>query len=548
MVLLALSACTVSKPTPAVQVLLVCNGSTVACPRGPHYLTVQSAADAASSGDWILIWPGIYHENNAEYHTGVLIAVPHLHVRGLSRSGVVIDGSSGSGRTPCPSSAARQNFAPRNGIEVFRSDDVSIENLTVCNYLSGAYGSAGNQIWWNGGDASGMMEMRGFTGAFLTATSTYRPPDSAGKHDAQYGIYAGNTAGPGTITDSYASNMAAAAFYVGACGRACDTEVSADHGTNSGVGFLGTDAGGRLLLKASIFDNNRTGIELTSLNNDDGPPPQDGRCAGNRAAPCAFIEDNSVDDNNNASAPSAFASIAVGVGISLDGGQFDTVTGNTISRNGSWGVIIGDSVGNLQGFSFSRCQGGYPNFPGSGLCLLPAVGNRVFGNKFSDDGAFGNPGNTDIANATGLHGAARPPNCVYANVAAKGNLTSSPAGIETAGGATGSCVSPGAADRAVLLTDLACGTLAVKCAMPYKRAPQSAGTPLAPFPRLSGMADPCAGIPPNPFCTGTHGQAGGDGDPRYVISLRGYSLYSPAVDFDERRDCSTFAVSGAVER
>src|SRR6516164_4790652 len=53
-------------------VLLVCNGSTVRCPAlprsaGPYYRTVQGAVDAARSGDWILIYPGVYHEKSREW-------------------------------------------------------------------------------------------------------------------------------------------------------------------------------------------------------------------------------------------------------------------------------------------------------------------------------------------------------------------------------------------------------------------------------------------------------------------------------------------------
>ena len=52
-------------------VLLVCNGSTVRCPALPrsaglYYSTVQGAVDAARSGDWILIYPGVYHEKSRQ--------------------------------------------------------------------------------------------------------------------------------------------------------------------------------------------------------------------------------------------------------------------------------------------------------------------------------------------------------------------------------------------------------------------------------------------------------------------------------------------------
>ena len=82
------------------NVLLVCNGSTTPCPGGVSvYSTVQSAVDAASRGDWILIWPGVYHEKSTQWPTaGVWITTPDIHIRGLDRNTVIIDGSNGSAK------------------------------------------------------------------------------------------------------------------------------------------------------------------------------------------------------------------------------------------------------------------------------------------------------------------------------------------------------------------------------------------------------------------------------------------------------------------
>src|SRR5215472_16448842 len=51
-------------PIGGARRLLVCNGSTRRCPRATHYRTVQAAVDAARPGNWILIWPGVYHEKD----------------------------------------------------------------------------------------------------------------------------------------------------------------------------------------------------------------------------------------------------------------------------------------------------------------------------------------------------------------------------------------------------------------------------------------------------------------------------------------------------
>ena len=60
-----------------------------------------------------------------------------------------------------PSAAGDQDFGPngaegsgRNGVEVFKAEGVSVENLTACNFLEGR-AEGGNEIWFNGGDGSG---------------------------------------------------------------------------------------------------------------------------------------------------------------------------------------------------------------------------------------------------------------------------------------------------------------------------------------------------------------------------------------------------------
>ena len=124
-----------------------------------RFSTIQAAVDAASPGDWIAIAPGDYKERG-DYSThkpasmvgaGVWIDKPNLHLLGMSRDGVVVDGTK-SGPT-CSSAATDQDRGPansagrwgRNGIEVHHASGVTIQNLTVCNFLSGADGS-GNQI------------------------------------------------------------------------------------------------------------------------------------------------------------------------------------------------------------------------------------------------------------------------------------------------------------------------------------------------------------------------------------------------------------------
>src|SRR6266487_1758285 len=66
----------------------------------------KRAVNAARSGDWIVIDRGVYPEN-------VLIRKSNLHLRGLDRNRVIVDGRH------------RKNV---NGIEIFKASNVWVEN------------------------------------------------------------------------------------------------------------------------------------------------------------------------------------------------------------------------------------------------------------------------------------------------------------------------------------------------------------------------------------------------------------------------------------
>lgn len=470
---------------------------------GSYYSTVQSAVDAARAGDWILIYPGVYHEKSVQWPTaGVWIDKPDLHIRGMNRDRVIIDGSNGTAAHPCPSAAGEQDFTPRDGIVVWKASGVTIQNLTVCDYLSGSTGH-GNEIWWNGGKGSGKIGMRSFSGSYLTTTSEYAPATGrAGL--AQYGIFAENARGPGLITNSYGSNMADSSFYVGACGRACDTTVAFDTGVNSGLGFAATNAGGRLVIRNSVFRLNHAGLAPNSANSDDGPPPQDGRCPGSAARSCTIIEDNVIQDNNNPNTPNngPGTTAPIGTGIEIAGGAYDTVTRNVIADEGAWGIVTSDYPDPEQPPSFSHCQGGIENDPAPGVCLFPARGNRIYRNAFSHVGFFGNQTNSDLASAT--LSSYQPRNCFYRNVDIGGALTSAPAHIERANVDGRPCGKAGTGADAALADQLICNTGVEQCPVPPNdaRYPKQTRTVMLPLPRLRSMPDPCAGVPRNAFCSG----------------------------------------------
>jgi len=485
--------------TPAVW--LVCNGSTIACPPLKLLTSVQEAVNVAKPGDWVLIWPGVYHENTPKWHAGVWVGTAGIHIRGLGRNSVIIDGSNGTAQHPCPSSPSLQNYAPRNGIEVVASG-VSVENLTVCDYL-GLNGKAGNEIWWNGGDGSGKVGMAGFSGSYLTATALYHPKfvkaSPVSPHFAQYGIFVSNASG-GRITNSYASNMADAAYYVGACQQVCDTVLARDVGANSALGYSGTNAGGRLTIRDSVFAGNRTGLAPNSLNNDDAPPPQNGRCPHSKVS-CLVIHNNLVINNNNPNVPLFGLTPAIGAGIELSGTAYDTVRDNLIVNQGSWGVITHDYPDPEKPPPLSHCQGGFPNltFLGMKVCDFPSRGNLVYDNRFVHVGFFGNPSNSDLATLGLVAKSPTPRNCFWGNVARNpSKLTSAPAHIERASVDGRPCGRRGTFGDTTLLDQLICSTYGICLA--GGKYPAQTKVEIAPLPKLRSMPKPCAGVPANPFC------------------------------------------------
>jgi hypothetical protein len=488
----------------SARALLVCNGRTVPCPPGvARYTTIQAAVNAARPGDWVLIWPGVYHEKSKAWPVaGVWVGTRGIHIRGLDRNGVIIDGSNGSASHPCPASPKLQDYNSgrgRNGIEVWKASGVTIQNLTVCDYLSGAGQTNGNEIWWNGGDGSGTIGLGAYQGSYLTATSMYGPSVSA-PHLAQYGIFVSNARGPGLLTRSYASNMADAAYYVGACQRECNALLALDRGTNSMLGYSGTNAGGHLVVRDSVFDHNRTGLAPNSLNNSDAPPPQDGRCPGSGTRSCLIIEHNLILANSNPNVPTTPLKTAIGTGVQIIGGAFDTVRANVIAGQGAWGVVTHDYPDLEKPPPGSHCQGGIQVSPTE--CLFTAHGNLVYGNVFKRDGFFGNVTNGDLATAGLLRQSATPRNCFFGNAAVGGRLTSSPAHIERPSVDGPTCDRRGTSINNALIGQLICATGATGLGPcpPGSHYPKPTAVVMTPLPHLPTMPDPCAGVPRNGFC------------------------------------------------
>ena len=386
-----------------------------------QYTTIQAAVNAAQQNDWILVAPGVYRETNdmtnppadADLRKGnygaVLVTKKNLHIRGLDRFGVVVDGTA-SGAS-CNSLEANQNFGPqdsrsrnigRNGIVVYKADNVDISNLTTCNFLGGA-GDSGNNIWWNGGAGSGVNGLTGYSGSYLTATDTYNGGNATA---ATYGIFSSDASGSATTVwdHVYASNFNDAGMYVGACQQKCYITINHAWMENNALGYSGTNSGGAIVVMNSRFDKNQDGFDTNTQIAGDPPPPQNGACPKGAkpsvkgATNCFVLVNNIFDHNNNSTVPKAGGAAAgpLGTGLTISGGRNDTIMNNTFSDNGAWGLMIvpfpdGDTP--PAGVTCAN-SGGHP-FPGLG-CIYDPQNITVTGNKFTNNGFYGNPSNGDI--------------------------------------------------------------------------------------------------------------------------------------------------------
>lgn len=499
------ASATTEHPTPAV--LRVGSWQGMA----GQYDSIQAAVRAARPGDWVLVGPGDYKESGSRgsaVPAGVLITTPALHLRGMDRNEVTVDGTR-PGAPRCSAHRADQQFASagHDGIVVAAVSGVSIENLTVCNYLTGSAGAGGKQIWFDGGDVKDGAGIGRYSGSHLTATSTYSRGVSNPR--GEYGIYTSNSRGPGSIERAYASNMGGSAFFVGGCPD-CDQTLRHVHAQFSALGFSGINSGGRLSIRDSEFDRNKTGAAS----------PQHGSCPAGVTGPlhnriCSLWRDNYFHDNNNPNVPGAGEGLAgtapVGTGLLFAGSQNVAAYRNRFVDNGSWGIVITDlpDLATPPPALAAHCQGGtWVVRPGLGqlrLCYLPAVGNAVLDNDFTGNGGHGNPTNGDIAifNLAALNPPGARGNCVSGNTDAAG-LSSAPPVVQHLPLYNDCSARPPNAGNPdpLLAAQLNCASgLLVACpALPGLAYPRTTGVVLRPPDPQTTMPDPCAGVPVNPWC------------------------------------------------
>jgi hypothetical protein len=416
-----------------------------------HYSTIQAAVNHARPCDWILIAPGVYPET-------VAIKTPRLHLRGLDRNRVIVDGRHRRGV---------------NGIEVQKADGVWIENLTVRNFdLDPKTHEEGNQIWWNGGDESGQVGASGWYGNYLTAYDT--------GIQGSYGLFVSNSV-RGEWDHVYASGFSDSGLYVGACPD-CHGTVSHALVENNQMGYSGTNAGGHLIVQDSVFRHNAVGVGPNSLPND-APPPQLGTCnSGENTSPtpeisstkiarCTIFRRNRIYENNNLTAPANSFVIQEGWGVGLFafGTYGDLFIDNTIYGNRNFGILAVENP--------------VPFPPTPKTVYFQLQGNR-FEHNTVRDGKYAN-----IGMAGGIFGEQNSVNnCFTRNV----YKTSLPADLSAWGCENATTPNPDHDASTQILTDII--TIQTQSLARKQRAQP------AP-PQQPTMPRPCRGAPANPLCS-----------------------------------------------
>ena len=246
--------------------------------KNEQFTKIQDAVDAAIEGDLILVENGVYNES-------VTVTTSYLTIRGVDRNKVIIDGE----------------FMRENGIQIYDTDGVSVENLSVRNFSL-------NGVYWN--------TSKGFKGSYLTVYN-----------NGDYGVYAFNST-DGIFDNIYASGHPDSGIYIGQC-YPCNSLIYDNIIEGNALGYSGTNAGGHLYLYNNIWRDNMSGIVPNTLDSELNPPGRETTIIGNL-----------VIDNNNYEAPTnRFGLVAKGMGIVAPGRVGDIIEKNIVVNHDRYGIV-----------------------------------------------------------------------------------------------------------------------------------------------------------------------------------------------------------------
>ncbi|MDA3029433.1 MAG: right-handed parallel beta-helix repeat-containing protein [Actinomycetota bacterium] len=334
-----------------------------------EYPTIQAAVDAASSGDLVLIAPGVYNES-------VDVETDGITIRGISRNEVILDGQT----------------TLDNGIRVLGASNVAVENLTAINYTN-------NSVFWIGST--------GYRASYVTTQRT-----------GDYGIYAFDST-DGLIEHSFTSGSKDAGIYIGQC-YPCNAVVHDIISEHNGLGYSGTNSGGELYIVDSVFRNNRVGIVPNSGSYELCYPQRRTTIVGN------LVHDNNQDDTPAIDV----ALLAMGNGILVAGGIGNVIERNLVFNHARTGIgavpfledtpnddIPGRDEWDTDCATARNAEITIPD----GAILWDSFDNVVRDNVVSDSGA------ADLAVASVLTDTSTLGNCFEGNTFA----TSAPSGLES---------------------------------------------------------------------------------------------------------------------
>ena len=263
---------------PPEEVNITLSNDVLEVGKGSQYDTIQSAVDAAKAGDLVLINSGVYNES-------VTITTPYLTIRGKDRNGVIIDGE----------------FMRENGIQIYETDGVSVENLSVRNFSL-------NGVYWN-------------------SSKGYKASHVSAYNNGDYGVYAFNST-DGVFEKIYASGHPDSGIYIGQC-YPCNALIYDSVVEGNALGYSGTNAGGHLYIYNNIWRDNMSGIIPNTLDSELNPPGRETTIVGNL-----------VVDNNNYEAPAnRFGLVAKGMGIVMPGRVGDIVEKNIVVNHDKYGLV-----------------------------------------------------------------------------------------------------------------------------------------------------------------------------------------------------------------
>jgi hypothetical protein len=299
-----------------------------------RYHTIQSAVNAARSGDKILVADGTYKE-------------------GVKVNGHAKDQISLIGDVKKPTKAFINAKGKQNGIIVNGANGVKIDGFATKGYL-------GNGFF--------VVNATGYTINHVVAQGT-----------GAYGVYAFNSYG-GTIKNSEAYYNNDSGFYIGQTPPQTKPKRSiVDNVTAWGnvLGWSGTNMR-YVTIKNSDFYNNGLGVVPNTLVSEKFPPPEDNVISGNRVF---WNNYNYFLGAPFKLRPGATGEVAypVGTGILLFGSRTTRVENNEIFGNylvgfGEIPQLLLDSTSCKPAV---QCQGD----------PAPLVGNQVKNNKFGLAGA-----------------------------------------------------------------------------------------------------------------------------------------------------------------